>query len=261
MRRREFISLLGGAAAVAPFPAAAQQGEPVRRIAVLMPFGEEDMAGRQRLEAIREGLRQLGWIEGRNLRIEVRWVGNETISLAHDYAPELAQLQPEVIFTAGASLIATLIRATNTIPIVFAYVTDPVGNGIVASLARPGGNVTGFASFDAAFAAKWLELLKEVAPGTRRALLLYGPETIGSGAYFLPAFESAGPSIGVTCIGAPARNLAEIEGVLAAAAKVPGTGLVVATGLSSSSAIAISLSPSRSNTGSRQSIRSGSGRS
>jgi putative tryptophan/tyrosine transport system substrate-binding protein len=228
MRRREVMILLGGAAAVVPLVAVAQQNEPVRRIAVLMPFGEEDAAGRRRLEVVREALRQLGWSEGRNLRIEVRWVGSQPASRAQDYATELLQFKPEVMFTAGTPLVAALMRATSTIPIVFAYVFDPVGNGFVASHARPGGNATGFSNFEPATAAKWLELLKELAPGTRRALLLYSPETGGGGAYFLRSLEAAGPTLGVTPVGAPVRSAAEIVGALAAAAEVPGSGLVVA---------------------------------
>jgi putative tryptophan/tyrosine transport system substrate-binding protein len=226
MRRREAIILLGGAAALAPLVAVAQQHEPVRRIAALMSFGEDDAGGRRRLEALRGGLRQLGWIEGRNLSIEVRWLGTDAVARAPDYAREVAQLKPEVIFTAGTQVTTAVTRAISAIPVVFAYVLDPVGNGIVASLARPGGNVTGFANFDAAFAAKWLELLKEVAPGTSRVLLLSAVDR-GGGPDLLNAFEAAGPALGLTPIGTPVRSVDEMEAALAAAAEVPGTGLVV----------------------------------
>jgi ABC transporter substrate binding protein len=187
MRRRAFMLLLGGAAVAAPLRGVAAQNDPVRRIAVLMPFDEGDPEGRHRLEVLREALRQLGWSDGRNLRIDVRWLAGDPAASARDRAAELVRLKPEVVLTASTPAVAAMSRATSTIPIVFAYVADPVGSGFVASLARPGGNVTGFANFDPAMASKWLELLKELAPATSRVLLLYNPETSpGGGVYFQP---------------------------------------------------------------------------
>jgi putative ABC transport system substrate-binding protein len=227
MRRRAFMLLLGGAAVAAPLRGVAAQNDSVRRIAVLMPFDEGDPEGRHRLEVLREALRQLGWSDGRNLRIDVRWLAGDPAASARDRAAELVRLKPEVVLTASTPAVAAMSRATSTIPIVFANVADPVGSGFVASLARPGGNVTGFANFDPAMASKWLELLKELAPATSRVLLLYNPETSpGGGVYFQRAFEAAGRSSGVTPVAAPVHDLAEIESTLSVAGDAPQSGLV-----------------------------------
>jgi putative ABC transport system substrate-binding protein len=227
MRRRAFMLLVGGAAVAAPLWGVAAQNDSVRRIAVLMPFDEGDAEGRHRLEVLREALRQLGWSDGRNLRIDVRWLADDPAASARARAVELVQLKPEVVLTAGTPAVAAMSRATSTIPIVFANVADPVGSGFVASLARPGGNVTGFANFDPAMASKWLELLKELAPATSRVLLLHNPETSpGGGAYFQRAFEAAGRTFGVTPVAAPVHDLAEIERTLSVAGDAPRSGLV-----------------------------------
>ena len=163
MRRREFITLLGSTAAAWPRAARAQQPERTRRIGVLMNRGADDPEGQARLKALVQGLQQLGWVEGRNVRMDVRWTAGVADRL-HRYAAELVALMPEVILADGAVSVSALQGATRTVPIVFVAVPDPVGAGFVKSLARPGGNTTGFAAFEYAIAAKWLELLKEIAP-------------------------------------------------------------------------------------------------
>src|SRR5262245_64087029 len=172
MKRREFITLLGGAAAVWPLGAQAQQAERVRRLGVLMPTGERDPETQLRVGALREGLQKLGWAEGRNLQIDYRW-GTGSIERIHTYAAELVALKPDVILGAPTSAALALHRETRTIPVVFAQVTDPVALGMLESLSRPGGNVTGFALFEYAIALKWLELLKQIAPDVTRVGMLY----------------------------------------------------------------------------------------
>src|SRR5258707_10356320 len=192
MRRREFITLLGGAAAATwPVAARGQQGEKVRRIGVLLNRIADDPEGQARLTAFVQGLQQLGWADGRNVRMDVRW----TAGVADDfrkYAAELVALVPDVILTDAAVGVAALQHATRTVPIVFVTVSDPVGAGFVKSLARPGGNSTGFASFEYAIAAKWLGLLKEIAPSVTRAAVLRDP-TIASGIGQFAAIQAVGP--------------------------------------------------------------------
>jgi putative tryptophan/tyrosine transport system substrate-binding protein len=223
MRRRIFIALLGGAV-IAPPPGFAQQNQPRRRIAMLLPYAEDDPEGLRRLEVVREGLRQLGWNEGSNLHVEIRWLGSEPALNARQYAAELVQLNPEVIFRASTTGVAALVRATNTIPIVFAFVNDPVAKGFVASLARPGGNVTGFAGSDSSIAEKCLELLMEVAPLTRRISFLYNPE---AGERRRRDFEAASTALGVMPVAVPVRSIGEIESAFAATAEAQGSGVIV----------------------------------
>jgi putative ABC transport system substrate-binding protein len=193
MRRREFIAGLGSAAAW-PLAASAQQPERVRRIAVLMYSVEDDPQGKILLSSFTQGLTELGWIDGRNLRMDVRWAGGN-VDAARSFAKELVDLQPDVILANETPQTGALQRATRTIPIVFAAVFDPVGDGFVASLPRPGGNITGFSNLEASMAGKWLELLTETAPGVKRAAILYNPDTAArGGAYFLPVFEAAARS-------------------------------------------------------------------
>src|SRR5215510_13269094 len=172
--RRAFISVLGGAAAAWPLAARAQ-GDRIRRLGVLMSTGERDPETQLRVGALREGLQKLGWAEGRNLQIDYRW-GTGSIERIHTYAAELVALKPDVILGAPTSAALALHRETRTIPVVFAQVTDPVALGMVESLSRPGGNVTGFALFEYAIALKWLELLKQIAPHVTRVGMLYDPE-------------------------------------------------------------------------------------
>ena len=164
MKRREFIAVVGGAAVVWPFAARAQQDERMRRIGVLMPLAEGDPEGQARLEAFLRGLQQSGWTVGRNLRVDLRW-GAGNVAAMRKYADELVALAPDVLVGPGTTPVGPLLEATRTIPIVFVHVVDPVGAGFVASLARPGGNATGFIQFEYGISGKWLELLKEIAPG------------------------------------------------------------------------------------------------
>jgi putative tryptophan/tyrosine transport system substrate-binding protein len=227
MRRREFIALMGGAAATRPLAARAQQPDRMRRIGVLMANDENDPEGKAWLSGFTRGLQELGWTDGRNLQMNVRW-GAGNVDLMRMFAKELVDLQPETILAGTTPATAALQRETRTIPIVFASVSDPVGDGFVAGLPRPGGNITGFITMEAAMAGKWVELLTEIAPGVKRAAMMFNPDTApGGGSYFLPAFEAAARSLKVAPIAAPVHGDAEIETVMTSLSREPGGGLVV----------------------------------
>jgi putative ABC transport system substrate-binding protein len=229
MRRREFVAGLGSAAAW-PLATRAQQGERARRIAVLMALDENDPQAKTLLSGFTQGLAELGWSDGRNLRVDVRWVGNN-VDRMQKFAKELVALQPETILAQGTPVTASLQRETRTIPIVFAVVGDPVGAGIVASLSRPGGNITGFVSQEAEMTGKLLQLLAEIAPGVKRGAIMFNPDTApGGGSYYLPAFEAAARSLKVTPIAAPVYSEAEIQTVITSLGREPGGGLVVMPG-------------------------------
>jgi putative ABC transport system substrate-binding protein len=226
MRRREFITLLGGAAAAPwPFAARAQQpAMPVRRLGVLLSSSETDPEGQARVAALRQGLQELGWSDGRNLKIDYRWTGGDDVR-ARAHAAELVASQPDVIFAAPSAALASVQRATRTIPIVFAQISDPVGAGFVTSLSHPGGNITGFAVFEFAIGAKWLELLKQIAPSVTRVAAIYDPAT--PSAYgFLPMIEAAGRSFGADVFTHAIHNTNEIERVINAFAAEPNGGLI-----------------------------------
>jgi len=225
MKRRKFITLLGGAAAW-PFAARAQQGERMRRIGVLMPLAENDPVGQARIAALREGLEKLGWIEGRNIRIDTRWTTTSDVESMQRYAKELVALQPDLIVTQSTPITATLLQETRTIPIVFALVADPIGSGFVASFAKPGGNVTGFVTIEPTMAGKWLELLKEIAPRADRVAFLFNPATAPYFEYWLNP-KAAAVSFAVEAIAAPVRDRSELEPVIAEQARTPNGGLVV----------------------------------
>jgi putative tryptophan/tyrosine transport system substrate-binding protein len=225
MRRRAFITLLGAAAAW-PLAARAQQGGAIRRIGVLMGWSESDPEYRFRIDAFVQGLAQSGWADGRNVRIDVRW-SNGDVERAGVLAKELVALQPDVILAGTTPVTAALQRETRTIPIVFAPVSDPVGSGFVASLPRPGGNITGFINIEAAMGGKWLELLKEVAPRLRRVAIMFNPDTApGGGSYYLGPFEAAARSLAVAPTQARVHSDAEIEAAITALGREQG-GLVV----------------------------------
>ena len=224
MRRREFMTALGGAAAW-PLAARAQQPERMRRIGVLMPMAADDKEGQRRIAAFHQGLLQLGWTEGRNVRIDARW-GARNNNDARQYAAELITLAPEVILATGSATTGSLLQATSTVPIVFVTVVDPVGAGFVDSLARPGGNATGFTNFEYAISGKWLELLKEIAPRMTRAAVLRDP-TIASGSGQLGAIQSVAPSFGVELIPVGVRDAGEIDRAIAAFARGSNGGLIV----------------------------------
>lgn len=195
---------------------------------MLLPFGPDDPEGRRRLDALREGLLQLGWSEDRNLSLELSWLGSNSEGSAKQRAEELVGHHPEVIFASTTPALRTLTRVTATIPIVFAAVADPVGSGFIQSLAHPGGNVTGFSYLEPNMVGKWLELLKEIAPTAQRVVYIYDPQTgpLGSKS-FLQAFEAGSRTLGLTSINVSVHGIADVEKALAAAADIPGTGLIV----------------------------------
>jgi len=226
MRRREFITLLGGGVAVWPVAARAQAPERMRRVGVLMGFGENDPEAKVWLSGFTQELQRLGWTDGRNARLEVRWAAGN-IDRIRTFAKELVGLQPDVILAHGTPVTAALQRETRTIPIVFVTVADPVGQSFVASLRHPGGNITGFVFTEAAMGGKWLELLKEIAPSVKRAAIMFNPDTApGGGSYYLPSFEEAGRLLKVEPITAPVHNVAEIETSMISLGHEPGGGLV-----------------------------------
>jgi len=191
IRRRECITLLGGAAAGWPLAARAQQGERMRRVGVLMAFDENDPKTKGWLSNLTQGLAELGWTDGRTVRTDVRWAAG-SVDRMRAFAKELVQLQPDVILTGATPATAAVQRETRTIPIVFTVVSDPVGAGFVVGLPRPGGNITGFTNVEAALGGKWLGMLKEIAPRVGRAAIMFNPDTApGGGAYFLGPFEAA----------------------------------------------------------------------
>jgi putative ABC transport system substrate-binding protein len=225
--RRDFITLLGGAAAAWPLVARAQQSGPMRRIGVLMAGAESDDQGQLRIAAFRLGLANLGWTEGRNARIDHRW-GTDNVDRERAFAAELVGLRPDVLFAGGTPQAAALQQATRSIPIVFTTVADPIGAGFVASLARPGGNLTGWMSVEPPLAGKWVQLLKEIAPGLRRAAYLFNPEVASSyaGEFFRHA-EAAAVSLMMEMVAAAARNDTDIEEAFTVLAQEPNGGVIV----------------------------------
>jgi putative tryptophan/tyrosine transport system substrate-binding protein len=226
MRRRQFMTLLGGSAAAWPLIARAQQSERIRRIGVLMTLNENDPEGHARLDALRQGLNQLGWAEGKNLAIEYRWAGGD-IGRLRDYTAELIGLAPDLIVANSTPALATLHAATTTIPVVFVLVVDPVGLGYIASLSRPGGNITGFTYMEVSPIGKWLDLLKGIAPAITRAAFLYNPDTAPFYTTFLRSFESAPHPVVMEFAGAPVPTERELEATIASLAREPGGSLIV----------------------------------
>jgi ABC-type uncharacterized transport system substrate-binding protein len=229
MRRREFMLALGGAAAPSllwPLAARAQQGERVRRIAVLTPLAADDTQGQARLTAFFQELRELGWIDGRNVRIDTRWNASEADEI-RKYAAEFVALPPDVILAAGSPIVAGLQSDIRTVPIVFVQVTDPVAAGFVDSLSRPGGNITGFMNFEYGISGKWLELLKEIAPRVTRVAVI---RDLTTGLGQLGALQSTAPSFGVELIPIGTRDAGEIERGVSAFAQVPDGGMIVPAG-------------------------------
>jgi len=224
VKRREFITLLGSAAAW-PLAARAQPAERVRRIGVLTPFAADDTESMARIAAFLQGLGDLGWAVGRNVRIDYRWSAGDPDRIRKD-GMELVALAPDVILATGTPVTSALQQAGLSVPIVFAQVPDPVANGFVASLARPGGNTTGFTTYDYAASAKWVEILKEIAPGVRRAAVLRDP-TIASGIGQLGAVLAVAPSLGMELSPIGVRDAGEIDRAITAFAREPNGGLIV----------------------------------
>jgi ABC-type uncharacterized transport system substrate-binding protein len=225
MRRREFITLLGCAAAAWPLAARAQQGDRVRRIGMLMPQDENSPLAKTFVSAFIQALAGLGWTDGRNVRMDLRWAGDD-INRIRALAQELVGLKPDIILTNTTPATAAVQRETRTIPIVFATAGDPVASGIVARLDRPSENVTGFATNEASLAGKWLDLLSEIAPGLKRAAIMFNPDTAPV-ASFMPSLETAARSLKVVPNTAPVHSDVEIETTIIALGREPGGGLVV----------------------------------
>jgi putative tryptophan/tyrosine transport system substrate-binding protein len=225
MRRREFVSMLG-AVATWPVVARAQQRDRVRLIGVLMGYAEDDPAVQSYLAAFRVALAKLGWTEGGNLRIELRWGASDPDRI-RTFAKELVERRPDAILGVTTAVISALGRETSTIPIVFSTVIDPIGNGFAASLAHPGGNITGFTVLDSAIGGKWVELLKEIAPRTERVALLFNPATAPPVQSFVASIQTAASSIAVQANASAVHTKDEIEGAIAEQARTPGGGLIV----------------------------------
>jgi putative ABC transport system substrate-binding protein len=225
MNRREFIALAGGAAMTWPFSARAQQPSRTRRVAALWPFAEANAEGQLQSVAFRQGLREFGWGD---VQVENRWGGGD-VERTRAHAAELVALSPDVIFAYFNAQLAPLARLTSTIPIVFVGASDPVGAGYVASLPRPGGNITGFTLYEATLAGKWLGILKEVTPGIARVALLINPDTaILRGTFHSKEFEAAATSLGIEPLMAKVFSPADIEAAIVSLGKQPGSGLIVA---------------------------------
>jgi putative ABC transport system substrate-binding protein len=223
MRRREFITAVGGAAVAWPLGARAQSG-PARRVGVLITLETNDPEGESELKALKEAFQKIGWVDGRNLQLEIRWSGGEP-SRIQASAKQLVALPCDVIVARSTPAVAALMKETHTIPIVFSYVVDPIGSGFVQSFPRPGGNVTGFQTYEFPLAGKWLQLLLQVAPSVRRVGLIHNPATAPPG--FLRAMEALPASSSVQLIRVPVHNAAEIDSAIADFVREPGGGLVV----------------------------------
>jgi putative ABC transport system substrate-binding protein len=225
MRRREFIAGLGSAAAL-PLAARAQPAERVRRIGVLTTRDETDPVAKLQLSALMQALADLGWTDGRNVRTDLRWAGGDT-NRTQAFAKELVGVQPDIILTNSILATTAVQRETQTIPIVFVNVGDPVASSIVARLDRPSGNITGFANYEASLGGKWLELLSEIAPGLKRVAIMFNPDTVPNASIFMPSFETAARLLKVVPTTAPVHTDVEIETAIIALGREPRGGLVV----------------------------------
>jgi len=221
--------LAGGAALAWPLGAIAQKQkeDPVRRVGVLMAYAQSDPVARSWHAAFQEELQKLGWTEGRNLRIATRWATDTDAGLMQRHAQELAALHPDVIFAPNTAATASILQQTRSVPVVFATAIDPIGSGFVASLPRPGGNVTGFTFVEPTIGGKWLELLKEIAPRVARVAFLYNPPSAPYADYYLNPFKAVAASLAVEAIAVPVHDASELEAVLAAQAHAPDGGLIV----------------------------------
>jgi putative tryptophan/tyrosine transport system substrate-binding protein len=227
VKRRDFITLLGGAAAVWPLTVRAQQGERMRRIGVLTVNAENDQEYRASIAQFVQVLASLGWTEGRNIQIDHRYAAGD-VGRTHAFAKELVGLAPDVLFTSSTPTSAALWRETKSIPIVFAQVSDPIGEGFVASLARPGGHMTGLTNFEPSLGGKWLEILREIAPAVSRVALLFNPQTSpGGGSYYSRPIEAAAAALGMQPITMPVHAADDVEPAVKSFARDPNGGLLV----------------------------------
>src|SRR5262245_55647980 len=227
IKRRQFITLLGGAAAW-PLAARAQQGERMRRIGVLMNSTATDATWQSYVAGFVEALRQLGWSESQNLRVDLRWNAGDA-ALARIYAAQLIGLMPDVILASSTTNLTIVQQATNTIPVVFVAVSDPVAQGFVANVTRPGGNLTGFGMFEFSVGGKWVDLLKEIAPRLARVGVMFNPDTSPQSKFFMRSIEAAAPSLGVQAMPILVRATSDIEPAIESFARVPNGGLILPT--------------------------------
>jgi putative ABC transport system substrate-binding protein len=225
LKRREFIALFGAGTAW-PLIARAQQPQPMRRIGVLLGIAESDPEGQARVAALHQGLRDLGWVDGRNFRFDIRWIAGETEQM-RPFAKELIELKPDLIVAATTPAVTALREATQTVPIVFVQVIDPIGRGFIDNLARPGGNITGFVTFEFSMGGKWLQTLKQAAPRIARVALLFHPQTAPFSESFIGEIEAAARSFGIEMIVMPVRDSADLESAVAAFAAKPDGGLII----------------------------------
>jgi putative ABC transport system substrate-binding protein len=225
MKRRQFITLIGGAAVAWPLALRAQQPNGMRRVGVIMNLPEADRSGRAQVDALRDGLRDLGWTEGRNIHINFHWDAAEP-GRALEVARDIVATRPDLIFSNTTPATAAVVQLTKTIPIVFANVADPVALGFVASYTRPGGNVTGFSAFEPSMGGKWVQILHDIDPRIRRIAILFNPETAPAGGkFFLPAFKAAGTALEVETIEAKVHNASGIEQAIETLSGETGGGL------------------------------------
>ena len=227
MKRRDFITLLGGAAAAWPVPVRAQHAERMRRIGVLMGYAESDSDARAWYAAFREAFQKLGWTGGLNIQVDTRWATPDDAESMRRFAMELVALKPDVLLSSTTPTTTALLQQTRIIPIVFALVADPIGSGFVASFARPGSNVTGFIFTEPTMAGKWVELLKEIAPRVARIAMLFNPATAAYAEFWLNPFKTAATSFAVEAIPSPVRDRSELQSAIAAQARGPNGGLIV----------------------------------
>jgi putative tryptophan/tyrosine transport system substrate-binding protein len=226
MKRRDFITLLGGAAAAWPLAARAQQPEKVRRIGVLMNAPESDPSYRSYAAAFAQTLQRLGWREGKNLHLDFRWSAGEPERI-DAYAAELAGMTPDLILASSSANLIAMLRATRTIPIVFVQVSDPVAQGFVSNLTHPGGNITGFTSFEPSIASKWLDFLKQAVPGLSRVAVIFNPDTSPQSKLFVPVVESSAPSFAIEVMVVPVHAIADFEPAIADFSRHPNSGLIL----------------------------------
>jgi putative ABC transport system substrate-binding protein len=226
MNRRDFFTLLGGAAALWPLAARAQQSEQSRRVGVLSSLAETDLQARAWDAAFRKRLDELGWVDGRNIQLDYRW-GAGSVDRVRMFAKELVQPNPDALVAITTPAAEALQAETRTIPIVFAAVSDPIGSGLVASLARPGGNITGFVDIEASLSGKWLELMRAIAPSVTRVAFLFNPQTAPFARYYLETFRTAASALAIKPIEAPVHNTAEAEAVVTKLGREGGAGVIV----------------------------------